>query len=672
MATSTPAFDTALDADPREPSLVTGVLELRLQVRDAEVIEEILAIPDPRGRYEFAIAALRIGMLSLRTARGQVDVRAVRDEVERMLFELHKGLDEHRDRVGHDVTSVLREYFDPKDGRFAERVQRLVEDDGELARVIKGHVEGSDSALAQTLARHVGADSALLRSLDPQNTEGVVAGITRIVEDALGSQRKVILGEFSLDNREGALARLVDELKGSNAEIAREFSLDDEGSALSRLVHRVERAQAQITEAFTLDSETSPLARLRKELMGNAAQMSESFAEFQKKMEVEIAKWNATRTANAKSTAHGNEFEAALLRWLEHRAHDAGDLFEETRLSPGVIKSCKVGDAVVELGPEHRAAGARIAIEAKEDASYRLPKAREEIETRAQESRRRGRHLRRVGAHGARRLGTLPRDRSRHLRRVGRRRSGERRVPRSRPRRRPRALHARPPGRPPRDRLRRLRALDPRGGEAARGARGDPEERADRRERRGEDQGTRADHGCESAAGGGDAGSVLRRGAAGAGERVAPARRSASHWEGALAWRRQRPRKPIDDVSPRHQHRHHARLHRDLDRRLAPRVAVDLHRRRLVARRFDREMRRGGDDHVVALRERAAPRGPHDAHQAGDRGVAEQAEVEVPRVHARGGCHREESAVVRQLCDDREAALDRLGAVDAHARRGGR
>jgi hypothetical protein len=146
-------------------------------------------------------------------------------------------------------------------------------------------------------------------------------------------------------------------------------------------VHRVERAQSQITEAFTLDSESSPLARLRKELMGNAAQMSESFAEFQKKMEVEIAKWNATRNANAKTTAHGNEFEAALLRWLERRAHESGDLFEEVGSTTGLVKNCKVGDAVVELGPEHRAAGARIAIEAKEDASYRLPKAREEIES---------------------------------------------------------------------------------------------------------------------------------------------------------------------------------------------------------------------------------------------------------------------------------------------------
>ena len=301
------AFATSFDAPGDAPG---DALELRLWLRDPELVAELRAIDDPREREEFAIAALRIGMLSLRTVRGQVDVRAVRDEVERMLLELRKGLDDHRDRVGHDVTSVLREYFDPKDGRFAERVQRLVEDDGELARVIKSHVEGSDSALSQTLARHVGADSVLLRTLDPNSGDGIIAGITKLVDDALGGQRKVILGEFSLDNREGALARLVEELKGSHGklgdalqerigEVVREFSLDDENSALSRLVHRVERAQQQITEEFTLDSETSALARLRRELMANATQMSENFSEFQKKVEVELGKLAATRAANA-------------------------------------------------------------------------------------------------------------------------------------------------------------------------------------------------------------------------------------------------------------------------------------------------------------------------------------------------------------------------------------
>ena len=45
--------------------------------------------------------------------------------------------------------TALRDYFDPKSGRFAERVQALVDEDGELARVIRSQVEGSDSSLAQ-------------------------------------------------------------------------------------------------------------------------------------------------------------------------------------------------------------------------------------------------------------------------------------------------------------------------------------------------------------------------------------------------------------------------------------------------------------------------------------------------------------------------------------------
>jgi len=36
----------------------------------------------------------------------------------------------------------------------------------------------------------------------------------QLVDDALGGQRKAILGEFSLDNREGALARLVEDRPG--------------------------------------------------------------------------------------------------------------------------------------------------------------------------------------------------------------------------------------------------------------------------------------------------------------------------------------------------------------------------------------------------------------------------------------------------------------------------
>lgn len=367
---------------------VSDTLDLALRVRDPEVIAELAAIADPRERAEHALAALRIGLLAMRSARGQVDANAVRGEVERMLVELRKGLDQHRDHLQHELGGALRSYFDPKDGRFEERVRKLVEEDGELARVIRSHVEGSDSALAQTLARHVGADSALLRTLDPTNSEGLVAGVQRLVDEALGAQRRAILGEFSLDNREGALARLVAELSSSHGKlgetlagqiekVVREFSLDDEGSALSRLVARVERAQKQIADEFTLDSETSALARMRSEWLAIAEKQGQELSN----LAAEIAKLNVRRAAEARSTTHGNDFEAAMLRWLERRAHEAGDLFEDVSNTPGAFQRSKVGDAVVELGPEHKAAGARIVFEAKEDASYRLVKARGEIDT---------------------------------------------------------------------------------------------------------------------------------------------------------------------------------------------------------------------------------------------------------------------------------------------------
>jgi hypothetical protein len=366
-------------------------LELRLHVRDPELVEELGAFPSRRERDEFALAALRLGVLALRTARGQVDAQTVRNEVERMLGELRKGLDEHRSTLQLELEGALREYFDPQSGRFAERVASLTREDGDLAQVIRHHVEGSDSALARTLTSHVGAQSPLLKALDPSSSDGLLSRVGQRLEEALGTQRERILSEFSLDNREGSLARLVAELQRNHGELSedlqsrigevvREFSLDEEDSALSRLVHRVERAQQRIADEFTLDSDTSSLARLRRELMAIAEKQSDTIASLEKKVATELAALTARREADARSPRHGEAFEGALLRWLEQAARDSGDVFVDTRTTTGMIKNRKVGDAMIELGPEQRAAGARIAIEAKEEGGYTLSRARDELE----------------------------------------------------------------------------------------------------------------------------------------------------------------------------------------------------------------------------------------------------------------------------------------------------
>lgn len=368
------------------------VFEITLQIHDPEVVDELTSFPSRRDRDQHALAALRLGVLTLRTARGQIDAQAVRGEVERMLHALEKQLVQHRDTMQLTLGGALREYFDPKSGRFAERVQALVHEDGELARVIRGQVEGSDSALSQTLGAHLGPESPMMRSLDPTHSEGLLPRVEETMTEALRGQRERILREFSLDNREGALTRLVAELGAHHGkltetleqridEVVGEFSLDDSDSALSRLVHRVERAQQQITDEFTLDSDTSALARMRGELMGIAEKQTEKISALEQRVASEMAALTAKRSAEAKSTTHGHHFESALVAYLSDAAQDAGDLLEETGTKPGLIRNCKVGDAVLELGAHHRAAGARVVIEAKEKAGYNAAQAQAELDT---------------------------------------------------------------------------------------------------------------------------------------------------------------------------------------------------------------------------------------------------------------------------------------------------
>ena len=60
-------------------------LPLELTVRDTEVIAELWSREEGRERDDFALDALRLGVLAIRQARGQIDSRAVRNEGERLV-----------------------------------------------------------------------------------------------------------------------------------------------------------------------------------------------------------------------------------------------------------------------------------------------------------------------------------------------------------------------------------------------------------------------------------------------------------------------------------------------------------------------------------------------------------------------------------------------------------
>jgi hypothetical protein len=301
--------------------------------------------------------------------------------------------------VGHQVkllqsqlTGTLREYLDPESGKLHERVQRLVAHDGELSRIMQSHVGPENSEIARTLTQHLGDTSPLFRMLDPEEADGVLGQVREQVDALLGEQRQAMLLQFSLDDDDSALSRLVKRITDNNGElkqefardfgkISAEFSLDNDDSALSRMVRKVDEAHEGLVGQFSLDDERSALSRLKRELGDSIDHMVKRQQAFHDQVATTLAELAGKREAEARGTAHGLEFEAAVGSMVQLEAHRMGDYFSAVGNAAGLIRNCKKGDHLVELGPDSPCPGGRVVIEAKEDRSYDDRKARDELET---------------------------------------------------------------------------------------------------------------------------------------------------------------------------------------------------------------------------------------------------------------------------------------------------
>lgn len=411
------ALDTLSTAGVDE-RILPFALPIELNVSDPELIHELVAYPEGKPRDDYALCALRIGLLALKQARGQIDGDTIRRESDKLLGALEGRLSAHARGLNDQITCVLKDYFDPESGRVQERIQRLIKKDGELEDVLRRQIGQQDSELCKTLAGHFGSDSPLMKLLSPKESQGLMQALRDTLASALTDQRQRVLNEFSLDNSDGALARLVKTLTGSHEamnkdlqqridEVVKEFSLDAEDSALSRLVRRVTEAQRIISAEFsldnhesalsrlsrhlqsnseainhhlTLDTETSALARLKRELLELLTKHSETNQKFQEEVKQALNEMRIRRELAQRSTLHGKQFERIVHEWLQRDCERAGEIVEFSGDSVGVIKNCKTGDIVLEMGPDHVAAGARIVVEAKDKDGYSLQKAREEIE----------------------------------------------------------------------------------------------------------------------------------------------------------------------------------------------------------------------------------------------------------------------------------------------------
>jgi hypothetical protein len=377
-----------IEITPEAFPAVLHTIRLDLTVSDPEVIAELQKYSPGTDRERFALSGLRLGVLALRQARGELDAVVVRDAGQKIVYDLENLFRERGGKISDDLTSALRQFFDPASGELPRRLESLLKQDGELELFLRQHVGPESSTLAKTLDQHL---EPLLRLLDPEEGQGLKMRIELMLNAVLDDQRSRILREFSLDSDESALSRLLRKLTENNGqltgdmrtlvdELAKEFSLDKPDSALSRLVKKVEDAEGLIGKSLTLDDDHSPLSRLKRELQSTIDTLVKNNADFQKEVREVLTKLQTQRETAAKSTLHGVTFEDRLGELLAAETARLNDVHEATGTTCGAISHCKVGDFVTTLGADTAAAGARIVWEAKTNKSYDLAGALKELD----------------------------------------------------------------------------------------------------------------------------------------------------------------------------------------------------------------------------------------------------------------------------------------------------
>ncbi len=100
-------------AEDSVPDTIPYPVQLELTVTDPEVVSKLRARREGRERDEYALGALRLGVLALCQASGQIDANALKHEGERLLGNVQLALSEHRTNLDRTLVGTLKDYFDP-------------------------------------------------------------------------------------------------------------------------------------------------------------------------------------------------------------------------------------------------------------------------------------------------------------------------------------------------------------------------------------------------------------------------------------------------------------------------------------------------------------------------------------------------------------------------------
>lgn len=296
-------------------------LHIDLDITDSVVIRYLSPFEEA-DRAHRALEALNVGVIAIQSASPTLDTHIV----DAKFRELSRDLDEYVGDFRDELKEQMETHFNGGNGSVPRRLESLFGADGSLRNLFNQYFSPDGGRLAQLLQAEIGPASKFARSLDPTNREGVISRIEAVVSASLDRRIGTLVGEFSLDKEESAIARL-------NKSVSSEV-----------------RAIQEQLRAF--------------------------FGELKESLGIEAGK---AQEAD-RGTQKGREFEVALYEHVAALGRALGDVTENVRGIVGSVDRCKKGDYVITLGDTSGAPGLRIVVEAKKNTGIKLKGAIDELE----------------------------------------------------------------------------------------------------------------------------------------------------------------------------------------------------------------------------------------------------------------------------------------------------
>jgi hypothetical protein len=378
-----------------------SAVEARIVDRRPQALE-VFGPLDDAARSALATDAWQVGLRALQSAYRQAEEARLQDVGKALVEDLGRRLQDHAAGQEKAFVSLLTRYFDPRDGQVVTRLERFLQDDGELAQAMSRYLAPEHGALAETLARQVGENSPLLRRLSPTDSQGVVALLGEKLRETLDASRADVSRALDPAAEDGAVARFLrvmkrdmqsaeDDRAKQIAAATKALDIADPASPLSVLLRSVQESRGVLLRAVNPDVAGSPMATIRSSLtvlleqhFKQQQQALSAFQERQTKLDQQIhealARLDERRRGLAKAPSGGIAFEHAVLCFVQESLRGAPVVAETTRAVVGKRSNCKVGDQVVRFTAESLYAGAAFVVEAKRDAGYTAAKALAELE----------------------------------------------------------------------------------------------------------------------------------------------------------------------------------------------------------------------------------------------------------------------------------------------------